>query len=178
MLSTLRTESIVDGARRSRSDWGDTDSVAIAARDLEPGAVIGVDDVEVVDRPRAVLVDGIATTPTGRTVTASIARGEAILDRRLSGGGSGPGAMLGPDHVGFAVPVDQSTPSLRPGDHVDVFAPVDSTSRVAVGATRVCQRAVVVSVSDRSVMVGVDPASAAAVARALLGATVILALAD
>lgn len=178
LVATLTTEGVVDGARRARDAWGRTVDVAIATRDLDPGTTLGPDDVTVAARPVVIVPDDATGDVLGRVVTAPVAHGEIVLERRLGGGGRGPGALLDPGDVAFSVPVDPSTPSVRPGDRVDVFVPVDTTSRSAIGATRAAHRAIVVSVNDRAVMIGVDAASATTVARALLGASVVLALVD
>ena len=178
LVAVVRAETVVGDARRTTVAWGRSLSVAVASRDLTPGRIVDPDDIVTVERPVTALASDPAPSPVGRTVVEPIAAGEVVLDRRLSGGGTGPAALLAPGEVAFAVPVEQSTPPLHPGDHVDVFAPVDSASRSAVGAARVAERAIVVSVTDRAVMIGVGPTSSAAVARALLGSSVVLALAE
>lgn len=178
ILAVVRSESVVADADRARSDWGRTATVSVATHDLAPGTVIGAGDVSTATRPSIVVPTDAVLDAIGRSVTAPVAAGEVVLDRRLSNGGDGPAALLGPDDVAFAVPVDAATPPVEVGDHVDVFAPVDSASRSAVGATRVAHRAVITSVSDRAVTIGVDAESAVIVARSLLGASVVLALVD
>lgn len=178
LLAVLRSESTVAEARRARTEWGRVDPVLVAARDLAPGTVIGPDDVHASVRPAIAVPSDATSDAIGRTTTVALAAGEVVLDRRLSHGGSGPTALLGADDVAFAVPVDTTTPSVRIGDRVDVFASVDSASRSAVGATRIAHRAVVAAVTDRSVTIGVETTAAAAVARSLLGASVVLALVD
>lgn len=178
LLAVVWTESVVADARHATESWGRSSDVAVATHDLVAGRIVEPDDVTIVPRPVTVLATDPARTPVGRVVVDSIAAGEVVLERRLSGGGSGPAALLAPGEVAFALPAEQSTPTVHPGDHVDVFAPVDSSSRSSIGATRVAERATVVSVSDRAVMIGVAPTSAAAVARALLGASVVIALAE
>ena len=176
LLAIVRSESIVTGAHRARAAWGRVEPVLVAARDIAPGTVIGPDDVRSVARPADAVPSDATADVVGRTATSELAAGEVMLDRRLSRGGTGPTALLGSDDVAFAVPVDAATPSLRIGDRVDVFAPVDSASRSAVGATRVAHRAVVAAIGDRSVTIAVDAGAAAVVARSLLGASVVLAL--
>lgn len=171
----LATSSIVGAADEERGRWGPSTPVAVATRDLAPGAVIGVDDVTLAPRPREMVPDDATDDVVGRVVTAPIAPGEVVLGRRLAGG-TGPLALLDAGAVAFAVPVDTATPPLRPGDRVDVFAPVDSGSRSAVGATRIARRAVVVAVDERRVLLGVDGPSAPVVARALLDTAVVLAV--
>ena len=150
--------------------------MAVAARDLAPGTVIGAGDVTVEPRPSAMVPADAVRGPVDRVVTAPIARGEVVLDRRLSGGGTGPTALLDSGAVAFAVPVDTSTPPLHPGDRVDVFAPVDNGTRTISGATRIARRAVVAAVTDRTVLIGVDATAAGMVARALLDTSVVLAV--
>lgn len=176
LVASLTTRSMLDDAARQRARWGRFTTVAVATRDLAPGAIVGANDIAFVERPDALVADDPAIEPVGRSVTAPIARDEIVLARRLSGGGSGPVALLDPGAVAFAVPVDPSTPPVRAGDRVDVFAAVESGSRSTVGATRVAHRATVVSVNERTVLVGVDGAMATVVARALLDAAVVLAL--
>lgn len=178
LVAVVRSESIVAAARDSRDDWGRQVRVFVASRDLEPGVVIGPDDTVETMRPAIVVPGDIAHDPGGRTVTQPVAAGEIILQRRLSGGGNGVTSLLGPGELAFAIPVDPMTPSLRIGAHVDVFAPVDTASRSAVGATKVATRATVVAVAERTVTIGVDEQSGAALARALLGSTVVLALVE
>lgn len=124
----------------------------------------------------------MAESPIGRTVTRSVARDETVLERRLSGGSAtGAAALLDENFVAFAVPVDASTPPAKLGDDVTLYAPSEilaSTTRSVGPATRIADRAVVVAVSDKSITVGVDLADASGVARALLSASVIIALTD
>lgn len=174
-LAALATTSIVGAASRERARWGASTPVAVATRDLAPGAVIGLGDVIVASRPQAMVPDDAMTDVVGRVATAPIAPGEVVLERRLAGG-TGPLALLDPGAMAFAVPVDTATPPLRPGDRVDVFAPTDSASRSTVGASRIARRAVILAVDDRRVLLGVDGASASVVARALLDTAVVLAV--
>lgn len=175
VVSTFATASIVDGAGRQRAAWGPSTPVAVATRDLAAGTVIGIDDVTVAPRPRTMVPDDATTDAVGRVVSSPIAPGEVVLERRLAGS-TGPLALLDPGAVAFAVPVDTATPPVRTGDRVDVFAPVDSSSRTSVGATRIARRAVVLAVDDRRVLLGVDGPSASVVARALLDTAVVLAV--
>jgi len=174
-IGGLVTSSIVDGADRERTRWGASTPVAVARRDLAPGTVVGDDDVSVTSRPRTMVPDDAAVDVVGRVVSADIAPGEVVLERRLADG-TGPLALLDVGSVAFAVPVDAATPPLRPGDRVDVFAPVDSGSRATVGAARIARRALVVAVEGETVLLGVDGTAAAVVARALLDTSVVLAV--
>ncbi|MBU3702624.1 MAG: hypothetical protein FGM58_11325, partial [Acidimicrobiia bacterium] len=108
VVAGLCTSAIVGDADRERVRWGPSTPVAVATRDLAAGAVIGVGDVIVAPRPRVMLPDDATTDAVGRVVTAHIAPGEVVLERRLSGG-TGPLALLEAGAVAFAVPVDPAS---------------------------------------------------------------------
>ncbi len=179
LIWTIGTVHEAESAARA---WGQRRSVAVAVGDLEPGRIITDDDIVFTDRPLALLPDGIVEAPVGRTVIRTIRRNEVVLDVRLAANGTGgPGSLLESDEIAFAIPTEATTPRVRVGDDVVLFAPsevITSAGRSAGPASRVAERAVVVEVTERSVMVGVDRAEAGAVARALLSATIVIALED
>ncbi|CAB4578175.1 MAG: hypothetical protein F2567_01765 [Actinobacteria bacterium] len=180
LASLWWTIATVHTAERDSSAWGDRKTVSVAANDLEPGHIITTDDIHFALRPTIMLPGDLADSPVGRTVIRSIARDEIVIERRLAGGGiSGPAALLGDNSVAFAIPRDASTPVLSVGNYVTLFAPSEIASTAARGngpAARVADRAVVVAVNEKSLMVGVDPRDASSVARALLSTSVIVAL--
>lgn len=182
LCSLAWTLSTVNSAERATSLWGHRRTVPVATVDLEPGRVITAADITIVDRPVAVLPDDVAHSLTGRTVTRSIARDEVVLERRLAGGSAtGPASQLGENSVAFAIPSEASTPPVKIGDYVALYAPseVISTSGRASGpASRIADHAVVAAISEKAVTVGVTLAEAPAVARALLSTSVIIALTD
>jgi len=182
LCSLVWTISTVNSADAATSAWGRRRTVPVAASDLDPGRVITTADIVFVDRPVAVVPDDVAESPIGRTVTRSIARDEVVLERRLAvGGASGPASQLAENSVAFAVPSDASTPSTKIGDQVVLYAPsevVATAGRTAGPATRVADHGVVVAISEKAVTIGVTLAQAPAVAKALLSASVIIALAD
>lgn len=182
LCSAVWTVSTVNSADASASAWGQRRTVPVAASDLVPGRVITTADIVFVDRPVAVVPDDVADSPIGRTVTRSIARDEVVLERRLAGGGaSGPASQLDENSVAFAVPSDASTPATKVGDHVVLYAPsevVATAGRPLGPATRIADHGVVVAVTEKAVTIGVTLPQAPAVAKALLSASVIIALAD
>ena len=174
------TVSTVNSARSDIEKWGQRRSIPVANVDLEPGHVIRADEITLASRPVAMLPDDVAESPIGRTVTRSVAQGEPIIERRLAGGATtGPASLLDQDSVGFAISVDSATPVLHVGDSIALFAPSESVSTSNRGqgpAVRVTREAVVLALSEKSVMVGVSSSEASAVAQALLATSVIIGL--
>lgn len=182
LCSLVWTVSTVNSADATASAWGQRRTVPVAASDLAPGHVITASEITFVTRPIAVVPDDVAESPIGRTVTRSIARDEVVLERRLAGGGaSGPASQLDENSVAFAVPSDASTPAAKIGDHVVLYAPseaVATAGRPAGPATRIADQAVVVAITEKAVTIGVTLTQAPVVAKALLSASVIIALTD
>lgn len=182
LCSLAWTISTVNSADAAASAWGHRRTVPVATSDLEPGRVITTADISFVDRPVAVVPDDVAVSPVGRSVTRSIARDEVVLERRLAGGSAtGPASQLDENSLAFAIPSDASTPPTRIGDHVALYAPsevVATSTRTSGPASRIADRAVVIAVSEEAITVGVVIAEAATVAKALLSASVVIALAD
>ncbi|MEI7622682.1 MAG: SAF domain-containing protein [Actinomycetes bacterium] len=174
------TVSTVNSARNDIEKWGERRSIPVANVDLEPGHVIRADEITLASRPVAMLPDDVADSPIGRTITRSVARGEPIIERRLAGGAAtGPASLLDQNRVGFAIPVDSTTPVLHVGDSIALFAPSESVSTSSRGqgpAMRVTREAVVLALAEKSVMVGVSSSEASAVAQALLASSVIIGL--
>ena len=174
------TLSTVNSARNDIEKWGQSRKVAVATVDLEPGHVIRAEEIEIVSRPVAVIPEDVADSPIGRTITRSVARGEPLIDRRLAGGATtGPASLLDQNKVGFAIPVDSATPILHIGDSVALFAPSEgaATSNRSQGpAVRITRDAIVISISEKSIMVGVSSSEAGTVAHALLATSIIVGL--
>jgi hypothetical protein len=111
-----------DAARRS---WGATRPVAVATRDLAPGAVVGPDAVEVRDLPSALVpASAVSDVVPGAVVRQPVSAGEALVPGRLAPDGLTGTAALVPD--GYrAVSVPSSPAGFPPvvvGDQVDVLA--------------------------------------------------------
>ena len=169
----------IGAAQRARTRWGDTTPVAIASRAIAPGEILGDGDIELVDRPAVMIpADAITHDAIGRTVIAAIAPDEVIVELRLAPiGRDGADALTPIGSLGFAIPIDVTTPRLSIGDHVDVFAP-SATASKATTATRIAKSATVTDIADRTVTIAVGESQAPAVARALLDTAVVLALSD
>jgi Flp pilus assembly protein CpaB len=167
---------------------GERAAVLVAAHDLNPGAALSADDLQLEKRLIATIPDGAQSeinTVVGSTLAGPARRGEVLTDvrllgRRLAESAAGPGARIVPVH-----PVDSAlTDLVRPGDVVDVVASSDSGSEskphvvatdaivVLVSAKQKAQAAA----NDRVVLVALPAASAIAVAGAALVQTVTLTL--
>jgi len=197
VVAGLIAAAVVDDATRRQDAWGTTRRVAVATRDLDPGAVVVADAFEWIDRPIVVLPDGageadgaaVAADPGGRVVLQPVLRGEVIPLRRLAPAGArGLAALVPPQRVALAVPSDARTPPVEVGQSVDLYATPDdrgdrSAATAGVGAgvgapttRRLARRAPIVHVGERQLTVAVSDAEADAVAAALIEGTVIVAL--
>jgi Flp pilus assembly protein CpaB len=100
--------------------------ILVSAHEVERGATLAADDVEVATLPEAVVPVGALREPTdviGRIALTSFAPGEAVTLTRLVGGDGGTLAALVPP--GFrAVPIEVSSvpDGLVAGDRIDVMA--------------------------------------------------------
>lgn len=99
--------------------------VAVAARDLPPGTVLGAAEVTLRELPAQALPDGAAQAPgavLGRTLAAPVRRGEPLTDVRLAG----PDLIraVSTDPAAVSVPLRLADPDiatlLHPGVVVDV----------------------------------------------------------
>lgn len=124
-----------DAARRS---WGATRPVAVATRDLPPGAVVAPDAVEVRDLPTAVVPAGaVSEVAPGAVVRQPVAAGEALVPARLAPDGLTGTAALVPDgYRAVSVPsAPAGAPPVVVGDQVDVLAvlPPELVAGVSTG---------------------------------------------
>lgn len=179
------TAATVSRAEAARSAYGETVTVAVATVDLAVGDTVGPDDVAERAVPVVLVPTGAASDPVGRVVSEPIVEGEALVERRLAGGGDGPGALLGPGRRAVAVPLDSTPIGLGVGDRVDLYAPTTagSTAELAAlsrgtsgGARRVAAGALVIAVDERSATVSVSGPEAAPTALAVLDGAVAVAL--
>lgn len=111
-----------DAARRS---WGATRPVAVATRDLAPGAVVGPEAVEVRDLPRALVpASAVSEVAPGAVVRQPVTAGEALVPGRLAPDGLTGTAALVPDgYRAVSVPsAPAGFPPVVVGDQVDVLA--------------------------------------------------------
>lgn len=186
--ATTRVGAIDDEAEARRAAWGESVPVAVATRAVAAGEVLGPLDVTIEAWPVAVVPAGaLDEAPVGRTATAPIVAGEAVVAARVAPEGlSEVAARLPPGWRAVAIPAAAGgfggdLPPLAIGDHVDVLASFD-TFDVRDGSSGgepagvVAEAALVVDVSDTTVTVGVPASVAPDVAFATSRGTVTLAL--
>jgi pilus assembly protein CpaB len=130
VLGLVTAKVGVDMLRKYGSGPASTVSVVMAKSDLEPGKVIGEQDVTLVDMPVA-LVPAKALRNTkdavGRTVLSSLLTGSYVADNALAAKGAGSGLEAMVPKGMRAVTIDVSDSSsvanmLTPGVAVDVIA--------------------------------------------------------
>ncbi|MGH9273478.1 MAG: Flp pilus assembly protein CpaB [Acidimicrobiales bacterium] len=172
--------TIVAEAERARLAWGTTELVAVASRHLSPGTAIDGDDVELVERPRALVPTGaLSDIPDGQVAAAAIEAGEVVVAARLAPMGLGVLAATLPEGTrAVAVPVEAGlAPPLLVGDRVDVMV---ALAPEAAGGDPpgfvVAADALVVAVDEAAVTVAVSRAAAPRIAVALGLGAVTLAL--
>lgn len=120
----------------------DTVSVVVTAVDVSRGMTITADLVKVREWPPALVPDGAVKTvedAVDRVAFVPLAKGEALLDNRLTAKGAGRGmaALIPPGMRAFTI----QTPSvaagvagfIMPGNKVDVLLTVSSLGNVALG---------------------------------------------
>jgi len=152
----------------------DTTSVVVAARDLSGGAMIGPDDIRIVQMPADLApagTEGSTAALLHETLAAPVRAGEPISDRRLVGealvSGYADGLVAAPVRIDDA----EVASLLQVGDRIDVYAAHGDESP---SARLVVSDAVVVTVPQFDeegrdgalVVLGVTSPSAAAVAQA------------
>ena len=168
--------SIVASADATRAGFGTMQAVVVAVRHVEPGAALDASNTEIRELPVALLPEGVLTRlPGGATANTTLLAGEPVHRRRIGRAGDGPVAAMLPDGTrGLAVPRDESSLPLRPGDRVDVVA---AFTVGAGGSARLVAAGVTVAhVSDRSVVVAVPMEQLVDAAQALVDGGVVLAL--
>lgn len=172
--------SIVADADRTRAAWGTTTVVAVAARDIAAGAPLGVDDVDLVERPHALVPEGaLREVPDGQVAAAAIAAGEIVVTSRLAPLGlTGLAATLPEGTRAVAVPVEVGlAPPLIVGDRVDVLvALAPEAAGDGPPGFVVAAGALVVAVDEGAVTVAVRAPLAPRIAVALGQGAVTLAL--
>ncbi|WP_280268229.1 SAF domain-containing protein [Nocardia wallacei] len=158
--------------------------VAVAARDLAPGRILGSDDLRLAPRPAATLPTGAVRElrpVLGATATGAVRAGEILTDLRVVG--PRLAAVAAGTREARIVPIrlaDNAVADiLRAGDRVDVVAAeesADGAHGTGPPRTLAVDAAVVLiagagkprGTEERTVLVALDAARAAAVAAASL----------
>ena len=172
VLAGVVTLRAVAGAEATRDRFGTLRSMPVATHDLAIGHVIVSNDLEWILLPIALSATSTVEDPIGRTVIEPILDNEVLVDARISGSvGAGRAAVI--DRTSRAISIERSalTPPMRPGERVDIY-----TASPRSGATAIARHALVLEVDDRAITVVVSETETAAVARAVIDGSVILAL--
>ncbi len=183
LVTGMVAARIVGHAGALASRYGPLRPVVVAVRDLEPGSVVGDDDVTVRHVPASLVAEGAVASvddARGRTVVAPVFPGVPIVAAQLAPDGRrGLAALLPPGSRAVAVPNGRPGLALVRGDEVDVLATFDVADPAEGGPPTfpVATHALVVDVGDESAAVAVTPDEAARVAFALASGVVTLALA-
>jgi Flp pilus assembly protein CpaB len=188
LITALVVSSATATATRGAHEWGASTRVWVVARHVEAGDVFADGDARVVRRPNGVVPKGAlnaVSSPIGEATRVTVEPGEVVLVARLAGRGAhGVAALVPPGYRAVAVPYDDTSPTVRTGDRVDVLATFDvgDTSSSDGAATAlapsfaVAADAEVLAVAARAVTIAVDAHDAPRVAFALAKAAVTLAV--
>lgn len=171
LRATDRAEAAVDRYGSHAPTW-------VVSRDLEPGDVIGTGDVDAESRPSSFIPSGaVEEDPTGRRVSGTLRRGEAVVEHRLTGGDRrGAAALVPAGWRAVAVPALEAALPVEVGQRVDVLAALDPSGAGVAGSV-VAEDGIVVHVAeDDTVTVAVTPSQATRVVTALASGLVALAL--
>ena len=130
----LTAAAVAIGLSAARPHPPDTSTMAVAARDLPVGTVIGAADLtEIETDPDSIPLD-LAEAPIGERLAAPLRRGEPVTDVRLVG----PELTEGhPDLVAVPVrlPDAEMAGLLHVGDTVDLYATDPATAETATVTT-------------------------------------------
>jgi pilus assembly protein CpaB len=170
----------VGAAEAERARLGGVRPALVAAADLPAGRRLADGDVRVVAVPRSVLPDRPAAPgdAAGRVLGNPVAAGQVLSRSDLARAGTSPlAARLPAGRRGVAVPGGPGGLRLSSGDVVDIYATFPPDAAGGGEPTFAVARAAgVLDVTDDAVTVAVREAEVAAVAFALAGGVVTLAL--
>ena len=136
-----------------------TSPVVVAARDIEVGTSLTLDDLRVVDWPGDAIPQGYASSPdevVGRGAVLPIRANEPLLPFKLAGQEMGRGlVMMIPDgYRAVSVPVNDVVSVagwVRPGTRVDVMVTLSSVLNQQEPITQIVLQNVEVLGNDRSI---------------------------
>lgn len=155
--------------------WGSTVPIVVVARDIEPGAPIGPDELTIAHRLEAFVVDD-ALTELPDDEERSVRRlraGETLTRRDLQS--TSEGIDLPEGHRAIGLPLDPTVPNLVVGDLVDLHV-ISDVLASAGPADQHASPAVVVDVTEEAVMLAVETERVAELATARSTGRVVIAL--
>ena len=149
-------------SRSLQADAMSRRQVVVAAHDLEPGAVLQVDSVKLVDWPVGPLPQGVVqdlNATQGRVLRTALYRDEPVMEVKLAAHGAKAGlsAVIAPGRRAMTVKVNEVVGVAGfalPGSHVDVMVHTvreDATGKPALPVSRiVLERILVLAVAQES----------------------------
>jgi Flp pilus assembly protein CpaB len=137
----MLVQAYVRRVEAARPALGPPVPVVVAIRDLQRGATLAADDVEVRSLPAGFAPPGAvgdSAAAHGRILLSAMAAGEPLTRTRLATARAGPVAALVPPGLrAFVVAADIPPEAVRAGDRVDVLATIGGdrphTETVAAG---------------------------------------------
>ena len=185
------------------SSLGEQQDVLVAARDLERGEAIALDDFRIEQRPAGFVplgtvkwsgdlrkanglgvTEGLSDTTglsgatewnwgSGQVALEPIYAGEILLSGRV---GTSEDLRIPPGMGAIAVPTSENRLSLNRGDRVDLLGSLPDGPTGEVSVVLVSHNAFVVEAADRAVSVAVRPSELSGVVRALTHGVVTIVL--
>lgn len=179
VTASLVSSNLAD-ASRAADKWGSERRVWVVQRPVPAGAVLLVGDARLERWPKGVIPKGAldgSTSPLGEATRVALLPGEVVATERLAGRGAhGLAALITAGHRAIAVRNDESMPTVRAGDRVDIIATFDVEDGSTEPSIAVASNAEVLTVSPRTITVAVTSREAPRVAFALARAAVTLSL--
>lgn len=153
---------------RARQSWEQRMVVVSVRHPISAGSAITADDISLVEIPVAgVASAALHALPAGAVALDDLAANEVLLPNHLLGTGT---SRLPPGFLGVNIRLGDAALPLRIGDAVAVIAVTQSNAGTDRSSGEephsIADRAVVVAVSDKTVVIAVAASAAAQVAEA------------
>ena len=169
LVAAFAVGSAISRADARAARYGATQPVFVLAVDVARGSVIDASAVRLEHRPRALVPPtAAAEDPTGATTRRALVAGQVLVTTDVA-----PLGALASGSLGVPVPHNAETLPVASGDHVALHAVTIDRA----GASLITPRALVVEVTPLSVVVGVDPSTAAEIAWVLANGAITVSLA-
>lgn len=160
-------------ARTTRAQWAPVEIAVVAAEALAVGETVSEEMFRVVSTPSFVIpVDALTDVPTGGVLATSLERGDILSARDVQSTRTQALRLRSTDRA-IGVPTDDATPTLHPGDLVELL--LVSTDMTG-GQNVEPRRGAVLAVHEASITVAVEADDADTIASVLVDGAVVVAL--